>query len=189
MTNTDAAFVALGVELNKVERRLTDEFGRVFGDIEDKIGELADRIGELEPPEGPAASAPWVWADMDGDQAAEAWEFLVTWLEEVLWPRHAESAVHLTACWFRHPDVVEELSVLCQTWLVAYRSKDATAVKAAEWLDRWLPGAMRRCSVWLAPCADTHQGYLAARPEPPPRPRGTAAVDRRRRGAPWRCGP
>jgi hypothetical protein len=60
----------------------------------------------------------------------------------------------LQACWYRHDDVLDELTALRAAWYAAYRGKAAPATAAIEWHDRWLPGCMARCkaAIKARPC-------------------------------------
>ena len=43
-------------------------------------------------------------------------------------------------CWYRHRDVVIELSWLCQEWLKIYTTSYGTPHRAGDWHDRYAPG-------------------------------------------------
>jgi hypothetical protein len=66
-------------------------------------------------------------------------------VDEVLRARHPEAYNELGACWFLHPDILDELTALHAAWLAAYRDNTSPGTAAIEWHDRWLPGAMVRC--------------------------------------------
>ena len=90
-------------------------------------------------------AASW-WPDLTtGDHRAEALDSLAVWVDEVLRARHPEMYNQLGACWYLHPDILDELTALRAAWYAAYRDPGAPATAAIEWHDRWLPGVMRRC--------------------------------------------
>jgi hypothetical protein len=92
---------------------------------------------------------------MDDQEAAAAREELTTWLREVLTVRYPAMVTSSSAwrpCWYRHPDVVEELSWLYAAWRAAYEEPDAPPTRAADWHDRWLPGVIARITEALRRC-------------------------------------
>jgi len=109
----------------------------------------ADAEATVDQASGTAAPAPepvsWL-PDLatEGDRA-QALRNLGAWVDEVLRVRHPEMYDRLGACWFLHPDVLDEMTALRAAWFAAYRDPAAAATAAIEWHDRWLPGAMRRC--------------------------------------------
>lgn len=116
--------------------------------------------------------APW-WPLLSPEERAERWAQLVGWLRHTLLPRQPGFAVALepghagrdaTACWFRHPDVVDDLTVLYALWRAAYVEPSASALNAAEWLDRWVPTTRRRVTDALKGCTRDHHIELAELP-------------------------
>ena len=67
---------------------------------------------------------------------------LGTWVEEVIRLRHPELYRGLAPCWYRHPEVLDELTALRAAWFGAYRDSMASATAAIEWHDRWLPACL-----------------------------------------------
>ncbi len=60
-------------------------------------------------------------------------------------------------CWLWHPEIVEELLWLHQAWLAAY-ADGARVTAAADWHDRYRPGAAARIKTYAQHCAlEDHQ--------------------------------
>ncbi|WP_431684157.1 hypothetical protein [Kitasatospora sp. KL5] len=159
--------------LRQLELRLKGEISKNWGGVEalnakvnplvvevGKHGARLDRYDELRIPERiiemsrimdglvrrARAEVPvWNWNAMTAEEAGDAWALLLTWIREVFyvrWPADYRRAV--TACWFRHPDVVELMSCLYLSWRWAYEDEDGTPIRMAEWLDRWRPSLVAR---------------------------------------------
>lgn len=100
------------------------------------------------------------WPDLaTGDSRAEGLKSVAVWVDEVLRARHPEMYNRLGACWYQHPDVLDELTALRAAWYAAYRDPAAPATAAIEWHDRWLPGTMRRCraAIRVRGCRARHE--------------------------------
>src|ERR1700761_2201049 len=111
--------------------------------LQRRLDDLAEAVSAAAVPDRGAAS--W-WPDLSvQEERAEALHSLGTWVDEVLRARHPEMYNQLGACWYLHPDILDELTALRAAWVAAYRDPAAPATAAIEWHDRWLPGAMRRC--------------------------------------------
>ncbi len=134
-----------------------------------RLDDLVTLVRELA--ERPAArtageQAIW-WPDLPaGQERAAALRLLGTWVDEVLRGHHRELVQDsLQACWYRHDDVLDELTALCAAWQAAYLGKTASATAAIEWHDRWLPGCMarRKAAIKARPCnRDGHQSPAGA---------------------------
>ncbi|MGR7000762.1 hypothetical protein ACU686_26380 [Yinghuangia aomiensis] len=107
---------------------------------------------------------PWVWATMPSDQALECWAELLGWMREVFAPRFPTQFRVIRACWYQHPDVVEELSALHLAWSAAYEGPDASPVQALTWLHRWLPASEQRLDTALRQCDTAHQQLYSGFP-------------------------
>lgn len=126
----------------------------------ERIDALAGAVGELSGALAAAAAnqprrAVW-WPSLGPDERAAAWSDFLGWLDEVLLGRHGELRRVLLACWYQHPGVVDELTVLQVTWHNAYMNPRAAPTAAAEWHDRWLPGARKRIEDDLKECRRQH---------------------------------
>jgi hypothetical protein len=76
------------------------------------------------------------WRSLDAQQASAQWRLLVDWCRNVLYLTYARPVWR--PCWYRHGQVVEELSTLCALWHWSHR-KDAPPTRAGEWHARWWP--------------------------------------------------
>lgn len=139
-----------GRRLGDVERDvggLKDAAGRA-DKLGNRITELAEMVAALAEDEAGGAApkrAPW-WPDFGpGEERTEALRDLGAWVEEVLRLRHPELYRGLAPCWYRHPEVLDELTALRRAWFGAYRDSMASATAAIEWHDRWLPACLGRC--------------------------------------------
>jgi len=157
-------------ENERLDRRL-DAIDQDVKTQRQAIAELQTRLDNLttlvrEPTERQAAQdrgerAIW-WPDLPAGQGrTAALRLLGAWVDEVLRGHHPELAQDsLQACWYRHDDVLDELTALHAAWYAAYRDEAAPATAAIEWHDRWLPGCMARCkaAIKARPCdVDGHQ--------------------------------
>ncbi|RJQ92380.1 hypothetical protein [Amycolatopsis panacis] len=121
-------------------------------------------VEQANPEEEGKRTRPLSWLDLaDGDDSdgAEAAQVVLcelsAWLVRVLL-RYPDAAAAVPECWWWHPDVVEELVCLMRTWLAAYVDKDATVGRAADWHDRYRPGAIKRIKTVTANCSlEMHQ--------------------------------
>lgn len=122
---------------------------------------LADQVGpEVEG----SKTRPLSWLDLadgpDDDGPGEAQIVLTelsAWLVRVFL-RYPDGAAALPECWWWHPDVVEELVCLMRAWVAAYVDKDGTVGRAADWHDRYRPGAVKRIKTATANCSlEAHQ--------------------------------
>jgi hypothetical protein len=120
--------------------------------LEDQLSRLATQVSVLAtsiaPPEGSAPRTATSWFDVLPDQAPAVLRELAGWVDAVLlsYPEFSSgstAATGLPPCWYRHPDVVEELLALRLAWLAAYRSPAARLRDAGDWHDR-LPRTAER---------------------------------------------
>ncbi|MFJ4851685.1 hypothetical protein [Streptomyces sp. NPDC088733] len=129
------------------------------------IRDVADTVKRRDE-EGPDETKPWNWATMTATEQAEAWAVLLQWRREVLKVRFPQAYNKMLApCWYRHPDVVEELSALYVSWSYAYVDKERSAFRAADFLDRRLPFTTQRVVELLATCS-SYEGATHQEPQP-----------------------
>jgi hypothetical protein len=106
--------------------------------------------------------ASWTWRNLPERQAAALWRELADWLAWL----HSRYPVAETipACWWRHPEIVEELTAAHAAWTAAYQSPGASPYAPGEWHDRWLPGLEHRLATrWkTGRCTEHHQARSAA---------------------------
>jgi hypothetical protein len=112
-------------------------------ELEAQVVELADLLAtSVESSRRQPESVLW-WPDLSPAEAKTSWTWLTSFVEGVLVPRYAVHREVLLPCWRQHGDVVDELTMIAGKWREAYTG-DTSLPAAAEWLDRWLPGGMRR---------------------------------------------
>jgi hypothetical protein len=102
-------------------------------------------------------SRPVVWAELSAQESAQTWEALAAW---VGWLRgRYPLAQKVPLCWWRHPELVEELTALWLSWREAYVEKGAPLSAGADWHGRWLPEAIRRIRAggWNIGCEGEHR--------------------------------
>lgn len=134
---------------------------QVAGLHSEQLRQLQSEIQGLREPtlddSGPTAFA---WNSLGAHQAETLWLQLAEW---VGWLRgRYPLARQVPACWWRHPELVEELTALWLAWREAYVEKSAPLTAAADWHDRWLPGFLRRIGAggWNLACEGEHKDRL-----------------------------
>ena len=152
----DRCLASLGHDV-QTQRQAGAELGTRLDDLTTLVPELAGRQAAQTRGE----RAIW-WPDVPaGRERTGVLRLLRAWVDEVLRGHHPELVQDsLQACWYRHDDVLDELTALQAAWYAAYRGKAAPATAAIEWHDRWLPGCMARCkaAIKARPCdRDGHQ--------------------------------
>ena len=130
--------------------------------LDGKVKQLAETVEALAEggPKGPPMIA---WHDLDPDEAAAVRADLGKWVGEVLFPLYPSARESVRECWHQHPDAVTELSAC---WL-EFRRIFAPATPARPgkptprrpsladslvYLDRWLPGTLRRVKAVTEKC-------------------------------------
>jgi hypothetical protein len=101
-------------------------------------------------------AAPWCWRGITPDRATALWTELADWVGW-LHTRYPLAEL-LPGCWWRHPELVEELTAAHEAWKFANTSPGANPYGPAEWHDRYLPGLEHRLATrWKTRrCAQTH---------------------------------
>ena len=148
----DRRLDALGQDV-EAHRQALAELENHLEDLTTLAGELAGR----QAAEARGERAIW-WPDVPaGPERTAALHLLRTWVDDVLRGHHPGLVTDsLQARWYRHEDVLDELTALH----AAYRGTAAPATAAIEWHDRWLPGCLARCkaAIKARPCdQDGHQ--------------------------------
>ncbi|WP_433573965.1 hypothetical protein [Streptomyces sp. CA-251247] len=146
----------LSRKLDETNQRLDTLEGQRLADTVEELSLVVSKLADK--PEA-TRFAVWNWAVMNPQQQAQAWEILLDWMEKtfrVRWPRsyremlgYAEAP---TSCWYRHPDMVETLTGLMASHYWAFTDPESGPLRVAEWLDRWLPGAVRQGQFILKEC-------------------------------------
>lgn len=156
----------LAREVEQLSRKL-----KGLDDLPGKVKQLARTVSQLaaEVARSQRASAggdvvSWLGLPDEEEYARGLLDELTGWMHRV-YLRYADAASSLPNCWLWHPDVVEELLWLWQSWAAAYVSEDATVATAADWHDRYRPGVVRRIGK-LAPNCSLEQHLHARRTRP-----------------------
>ncbi len=162
---SDLAREVAAQDVPTVQRRLDDlaETVSEVGTLREEVAAVAEVAENIATAQSHSLTS-W-WPDLaTGDSRAEALASLGAWVDEVLRARHPEMYNRLGACWYQHPDVLDELTALRSAWYAAYRDPEAPATAAIEWHDRWLPGAMRRCraAIRARGCKGRHEKVAPA---------------------------
>ncbi len=130
--------------------------------LDGKIKDLAQTVEALADsgPKGPPMIA---WHDLDDQEAAAVRADLAKWVSEVLFPLYPSARESVRECWDKHPDAVTELSAC---WLEFRRiftpavpskpgksaARRPSLADSLVYLDRWLPGTLRRVKVITEKC-------------------------------------
>jgi hypothetical protein len=133
-------------------------------DLPGRLDELAGLVAQLAEtaaantyacPTSGVASGRDLPTEIDTTQAVL--KELTCWMQRV-YLRYSDAAASLPECWLWHPDVIEELLWLQQSWLAAYRDTHAPVSAAADWHDRYRPGVIRRIKDTAGRCSlENHQ--------------------------------
>jgi hypothetical protein len=123
---------------------------------EEQLSRLAMDVEHLHE-QASSSSAPWTWRNLTGRAAEQQWLELADW---VAWLRgRYPLARRVPLCWWRHPELVEELTALWLAWKDAYATKHAHLAAPADWHARWLPDFLRRIGAggWNIGCEGDHK--------------------------------
>ncbi|MEJ8662290.1 hypothetical protein [Streptomyces sp. MS1.AVA.4] len=152
----------LSQKLDKVNERLETLEGQ---NLADRIHELSLVVKKLTEKPKSTAPAVWNWNAFAPKQQTEAWDVLMQWVEGTFrarWPRSYKEmlgyAERSSSCWWQHPDMVESLTSLMMSHHWAYLDAEASPVRVAEWLGRWLPDAVRQGKFILDECKNSYDG-------------------------------
>jgi hypothetical protein len=101
------------------------------------------------------------WSEVSGAERLAAWHALAAFVEALVY-RH-QMHVEVASCWWRHSDVVEELSALWQFRQFSF-GEDADLNGAMQWQDA-LDRGRSRLRLLLVSCRDGHvDTSMAGRP-------------------------
>jgi hypothetical protein len=126
-----------------------------------QLHELDAALQRLQDHTRPGVTAV-AWQLLDARAAETVWRRLADW---VGWLRgRYPLARQVPACWWRHPELVEELTALWLAWQEAYTESSVPATACMDWHDRWLPGLLRRIGAggWNLACEGRHKDRLAS---------------------------
>jgi hypothetical protein len=125
----------LAPRVSALQQLVTDEFGRLRGEVDVLLSERQEQDKAKNPPVD--------WASLSAKQAAEQWPILARWVGEVLVPRYELTRDELPDCWALHPPVVAELSWLRTAYAQAYLTRSPPQL-SADWHTRWRPAVLTR---------------------------------------------
>lgn len=91
----------------------------------------------------PVRPVSWIAHSQELGETTRRLQELADWVGRV-YLRYPVAARELPDCWLWHPDIVEELAWLQQVWQAAYHPDTGTVAAAADWHDRYRPGAVTR---------------------------------------------
>lgn len=116
-----------------------------------------------------ASPAEWFWLTMTEQRRSEQFSDLFDWVETVLRTQYPDYlADQVRPCWPNHPEARWELAWLYQLWSRVYLVDGAGPRDAADWHDRWSPGALHRLGQIMSRCehACQRQPSLEAADDP-----------------------
>lgn len=94
------------------------------------------------------------WRTLTDDEAPAAWQDLGDWVNWFV-RRYSIPVRRIPSCWYRHPELVEELSALHTAWVVSFDPIDA-GYGPIGWHER-LSAAIPRLQAWYnGECHDGH---------------------------------
>lgn len=129
--------------------------------LTEAVEDLADGAG-MDPQAANGPRRPIVWSRLTGVDLERTWTALADW---VGWLRgRYPLANQVPLCWWRHPELVEELSALWLAWRDAYVERGAPLTAGADWHGRCLPDLLRRIRAggWNIPCESEHRDSVAS---------------------------
>jgi hypothetical protein len=129
--------------------------------LTEAVEDLADGTG-MDPQAANGPRRPIVWSRLTGSDLERTWTALADW---VGWLRgRYPLANQVPLCWWRHPELVEELSALWLAWREAYLEKGAPLTAGADWHARCLPDLLRRIRAggWNIACESEHRDSVAS---------------------------
>jgi hypothetical protein len=111
-------------------------------------------IGDTRRGFGPPPLA-WCWPTLGAPAATKLWLELAGW---VGWLRgRYPVAERVPGCWWRHPEVVEELTALWLAWQRAYIDPTTELTGPIDFHSRHLPDALGRIREWGVHCDAEHR--------------------------------
>jgi len=101
----------------------------------------------------------WCWQSIGEEEALEQWRHLAAW---VGWLRgRYPIADQLPGCWWRHSELVEELTGMWLAWHAAYTDPRGHPTAPADFHDRLLPSFLARVRRWGVQCLAEHRSRPA----------------------------
>lgn len=129
-------------------------------DHEQSLNTIIDQL--KEPARGQSAPVGWSWRHITGQQRQQLWEELAEFVEWInqSWLCH-ESDRQLPSCWYRHPNIVEELTACWAAWHGAAYDHEVPDEAMAAWADRYFHPMIARLERdwWAKDCRSRPSGH------------------------------
>jgi hypothetical protein len=119
-------------------------------------GPYDDDADREEPLPGEVAAVNW--RTLTDDDAPAVWAALGEWVDWFV-TRYQLSTRRIPACWYRHGDLVEELSALHTAWEASYSPLDG-GYGPIGWHERLTVSLQRLAAAYPAECTDGHSEPL-----------------------------
>jgi hypothetical protein len=120
------------------------------------MSELRRQVEEIHAilaEEADGSPAAWFWLTMTEHERDEKFAELSDWVETVFRVQYPDYlADQIRPCWPNHPEARWELAWLYQQWSLTYLAERPAPRDAADWHDRWSPGALYRLSKVMSRC-------------------------------------
>ena len=156
---------ALAVRLDRIRRDVKSLTAKVdaltatqevHAAVIDDVAQLRRQVHQIltvltaEEERSPAA---WFWLTMTDQERRDKHSELLDWVETVLRKQYPDNLTDRNRpCWPNHPEARWELAWLYQLWSAAYLADRPTPRDAADWHDRWSPGAIHRLTRVMSQC-------------------------------------
>lgn len=98
------------------------------------------------------------WRTLTDDDAAAAWAELADWVDWFV-QRYQYNTKIVPACWYKHGDLVEELSALHTAWQVSYSALDG-GYGPIGWHERLTVAIGRLASRYPSECTTGHSNPI-----------------------------
>lgn len=150
LSHPDGVARALLAQQSRIER-LTKRLTMAATSLE-TLQEQVDERDDASFLDGVTA---WTWSALGPLSAETLWQRLDRW---VGWLRgRYPLAEQLPGCWWRHSELVEELTALHVAWRAAYSDPTASLTAPIEWHQHYLPTFLSRVRGWGVHCTDAHR--------------------------------
>ena len=124
------------------------QIGTLRKDV-DRLREDLDAMTTASP-KGPPMIA---WQDLSDQEAAAVRADLSTWVTGVLFRVYPSARESVRDCWDRHPDALVELSAAWLEFRRIFAAPRPGLADSLAYLDRWLPGCLKRVRAITERCA------------------------------------